>query len=77
MYDDVQGMEEPDQPLYDDAESAAAAGGGGGGGGDDDVSQSLCYPPPMHSYNWIVSGVGYYSSHNIVGIPIATLNTFV
>lgn len=28
MYDDVAGTAEPEQPLYDDAESAAAAGGG-------------------------------------------------
>ena len=43
MYDDVHGMDEPEQPLYDDAESAAAGGGGGGGGGDDDVSALLEY----------------------------------
>ena len=44
MYDDVQGIAEPDQPLYDDAESAGAGTGGGGGGGGDtggDVSSIL------------------------------------
>jgi hypothetical protein len=35
-------MDEPEQPLYDDAESAAATGGGGGEGGGD-VSP-LAYP---------------------------------